>query len=180
MSIYTYNGAEFSEEDVIAKAKEKGMDLDSYIDKFGIERVSDGGPGKKKPVVVGDATVAGTKNTASKLAKPSSVSQDNPFGKVKIFDPLNITKNALDNAKMQATKKTPASFDQSKSNYTKFDFSALDNTQKAADFKEYGISDEFKVKKAKEAPPAPAPVDFSASKVLANDISASSICISAA
>jgi hypothetical protein len=105
MSIYTYNGAEFSEEDVIAKAKEKGMDLDSYIDKFGIERVSDGGPGKKKPVVVGDATVAGTKNMASKSAKPSSASQDNPFGKVTVFDPLNITKNSLA-AATQASKRS--------------------------------------------------------------------------
>lgn len=104
MSIYTYNGAEFSEEDVIAKAKEKGMDLNSYINKFGIEKVEDNGPGKKKPVVVGDATVAGTKNTASKSAKPSSVSQDNPFGKVNIFDPLNITKNSLEAAKVQPKK----------------------------------------------------------------------------
>jgi hypothetical protein len=108
MSIYTYNGAEFSEEDVIAKAKEKGMDLNSYINKFGIEKIDDNGPGKKKPVVVGDATVAGTKNMASKSAKPSSVSQDNPFGKVKLFDPLNITKNALDNANAKAKQKPVA------------------------------------------------------------------------
>ena len=103
MSIYTYNGAEFSEEDVIAKAKEKGMDLNSYINKFGIEKVDDG-PGKKKPVVVGDATVAGTKNTASKSAKSSSASSNNPFGKVNIFDPLNITKNALDAAQAKPAK----------------------------------------------------------------------------
>jgi hypothetical protein len=109
MSIYTYNGAEFSEEDVIAKAKEKGMDLDSYINKFGIEKTDAEGPGKKKPVVAKGATVAGTKNTASKSAKPSSVSQDNPFGKVKIFDPLNITKNALDNAQIAKNPSKPVS-----------------------------------------------------------------------
>ena len=149
MSIYTYNGAEFSEEDVIAKAKEKGMDLNSYINKFGIEKVDDG-PGKKKPVVVGDATVAGTKNTASKSAKPSSVSQDNPFGKVKLFDPLNITKNALDNARLQKSKKAPVFTDESKSNYTKLDFSALDNTQKQFNFKDTGKSVEFIEKEAEK------------------------------
>lgn len=149
MSIYTYNGAEFSEEDVIAKAKEKGMDLNSYINKFGIEKVDDG-PGKKKPVVVGDATVAGTKNTASKSAKPSSVSQDNPFGKVKLFDPLNITKNALDNARLQKSKKAPVFTDESKSNYTKFDFSALDNTEKQFNFKDTGKSAEFIEKEAEK------------------------------
>ena len=151
MSIYTYNGAEFSEDDVIAKAKEKGMDLDSYINKFGIERIDTEGPGKKKPAVVEDVAVAGKKNTASKSVKPSSASQDNPFGKVKLFDPLNITKNALDNASAQKQKQEPILTDKSKSNYTKLDFSALDNTQKPSNFKEYGVTEEFRAKKAKEA-----------------------------
>jgi len=53
MPIYTYNGATFSEEDVIAKAEEKGLDLESYINKFGIKKEEDQiteKPGKPKPV----------------------------------------------------------------------------------------------------------------------------------
>jgi len=91
MPIYTYNGAEFSEEDVIAKAEEKGMDLESYINKFGIKRTEDKVPGKPNPVVKKDA-VATAKNTASKSAKPSSVSPVNPFGKPKTIDPLGLQK----------------------------------------------------------------------------------------
>ena len=91
MPIYTYNGAEFSEEDVIAKAEEKGMDLESYINKFGIKRTEDKAPGKPKPVVKKDA-VATAKNMASKSAEPSSVSPVNPFGKPKTIDPLGLEK----------------------------------------------------------------------------------------
>jgi hypothetical protein len=103
MSTYIYNGIEYSEEDVIAAAKQKNMDLDSYINEFGIKQANQEGPGKKKPVAVASAPAAG-KSMESKSAKPSSVSQDNPFGKVKIFDPLNITKNALDEARIKPAK----------------------------------------------------------------------------
>jgi hypothetical protein len=48
-------------------------------------------PGKRKSVAKEDA-VATVKSTASKLVKPSSVSQDNPFGKIKQVDPLNLQK----------------------------------------------------------------------------------------
>jgi hypothetical protein len=113
MSIYTYNGAEFSEEDVIAKAKEKGMDLDSYINKFGIEKSDAEGPGKKKPAVVKDVAVAGKKNTASKLEPSSLGSQSKPFGRVKLFD------------QNEASPK-PKKFNPSLSD-TSIDFSALDN-----------------------------------------------------
>jgi hypothetical protein len=87
MSIYTYNGAEFSEDDVIAKAKEKGMDLDSYINKFGIERIDTEGPGKKKPAVVEDVAVAGKKNTASK-SDPFLLEQQ----RFNIKDPIGVNK----------------------------------------------------------------------------------------
>jgi len=101
MNIYTYDDTEFSEDEVIAAAKESGLDINSYINKVGIKKV---GPGKKKPVAVKGATVTGPKSTVSKSVKPSSVSQDNPFGKVKIFDPLNITKNNLKAASNAAAK----------------------------------------------------------------------------
>jgi hypothetical protein len=91
MPIYIYNGVEFSEEEVIAKAQEKGMDLESYLNKFGIEIVKDKVPGKPKPVVKKDA-VATAKNTAFKSEEPSSVSPVNPFGKTKTFDPLGLQK----------------------------------------------------------------------------------------
>lgn len=99
MPIYIYKGAEFSEEDVIAKAEEKGMDLDSYINKFGIERVDDKKPGKPKTVVKEDA-VATAKSTASKSVTPSSVSSNNPFGTNRKFlwetDQENTTNGKLD------------------------------------------------------------------------------------
>ena len=85
MPIYTYNGATFSEEDVIAKAEEKGLDLDSYINKFGIKKEEDQvteEPGKPKPVAKKDA-VATAKSTVSKSVKPSTVSQDNIWGEAK-------------------------------------------------------------------------------------------------
>jgi hypothetical protein len=100
MNIYTYNDTEFSEEEVIAAAKESGMDVNSYINKVGIKK---SGPGKKKPAAVVNAPVAG-KNTESKLAKPSLDSSNNGFGRVKLFDPLNITKNMLASTKDAAAK----------------------------------------------------------------------------
>jgi hypothetical protein len=59
-------------------------------------------PGKPKPVVKKDA-VATVKSTASKSAKPSSVSLDNPFGKTKTFDPLGLDK--FNNVPAQKPKK---------------------------------------------------------------------------
>jgi len=94
MPIYTYNGATFSEEDVIAKAEEKGLDLDSYINKFGIKKEEDQiteKPGKPKPVAKKDA-VATAKSTVSKSEEPSLVSPVNPFGKPKTIDPLGLEK----------------------------------------------------------------------------------------
>ena len=70
-------------------------------------------PGKPQPVVKKDA-VATAKSTASKSAKPSSVSSNNPFGKTKTFDPLGLEK----------LRKTPAT----KSKKPAFDFSAANNT----------------------------------------------------
>ena len=61
------------------------------------EEITPDVPGKPKPVVKKDA-VATAKSTASKSAKPSSVSSSNPFGEVKSFDPLGLEK----------FKKTPA------------------------------------------------------------------------
>lgn len=55
------------------------------------EEVTTEVPGKPKPVVKKDA-VAAVKSTASKSAKPSSVSPVNPFGKTKVFDPLGLEK----------------------------------------------------------------------------------------
>ena len=91
MSIYTYNGLEFSEEDVIAKAEEKGLDLDSYINEFGIKRKEGKVPGKPKPAVKKGA-VAAVKSTVSKSVNTSLGSLNNPFGKVKQIDPLGIQK----------------------------------------------------------------------------------------
>lgn len=101
MNIYIYDGTEFSEDEIISAAKESGMDLNSYINKAGIKKV---GPGKKKAVAKMGAPVA-VKNTASKLAQPSSESLNNGFGEVKIFDPLNITKNNLKAASESAPKR---------------------------------------------------------------------------
>jgi hypothetical protein len=89
MPKYNYNGVDFSEEEVLSKAKEKGLDIDTYINKFGIKRIEDTSaiepPGKPKPAVKKGAVTAGKpKSTASKLVKPSSASQDNIFGEDKI------------------------------------------------------------------------------------------------
>jgi hypothetical protein len=66
-----------------------------------VEEVIPQAPGKPKPVVKKDA-VAAVKSTASKLAKPSSVSSNNPFyEEIKPYDPLGL--NKLRNA--PATKK---------------------------------------------------------------------------
>jgi hypothetical protein len=89
MPIYNYNGVDFSEEEVLSKAQEKGLDINTYINKFGIKRIEDETtiepPGKPKPAVKKGAVTAGKpKSTASKSVKPSSVSQDNIFGEDKI------------------------------------------------------------------------------------------------
>jgi hypothetical protein len=89
MPIYNYNGVDFTEEEVLSKAEEKGLDIDTYINKFGIKRIEDEPtiepPGKPKPAVKKGAVTAGKpKSTASKSVKPSSVSQDNIFGEDKI------------------------------------------------------------------------------------------------
>jgi len=76
MNIYTYDDTEFSEDEVIAAAKESGLDINSYINKVGIKKV---GPGKKKPVAVKGATVTGPKSTVSKSVKPSSESLTDYF-----------------------------------------------------------------------------------------------------
>ena len=76
MPIYTYNGATFLEEEVISKAEAKGLDLEAYINKFGIKKEEDKiaeAPGKPKSVAKKDAG-ATVKSTASKLVKPSSAS----------------------------------------------------------------------------------------------------------
>jgi hypothetical protein len=86
MSIYTYNGLEFSEEDVIAKAEEKGLDLDSYINEFGIKRKEDKVPGKPKPAVKKGA-VAAVKSTVSKSVNTSS---EQPGFDIK--DPTGVNK----------------------------------------------------------------------------------------
>jgi hypothetical protein len=76
MKLYEYNGAEFSEEDVIAAAKEKGLSADEYIKKYNIKPLGEGEPGKKKPAAAKGAPVAGkTQGTASKPATTSSASK---------------------------------------------------------------------------------------------------------
>jgi hypothetical protein len=62
MKLYEYNGAEFSEEDVIAAAKEKGLSTDEYIKKYNIKPIGEGEPGKKKPVAAKGAA-CNRKNT---------------------------------------------------------------------------------------------------------------------
>ena len=85
-------------------AEENGTTFEDIIEKNALSQNEPAeGPGKKKPVAAKGATVTG-KSTASKSARPSSVSSSNPFGKVNIFDPLNITKNALDAAQVKPTK----------------------------------------------------------------------------
>jgi hypothetical protein len=74
MPIYIYNGTEFSEEEVATKAQEKDMDIDSYINKFGIERKEDKKPGKEKTVAKKDAN-ATAPNMASKSAPTFSDSK---------------------------------------------------------------------------------------------------------
>jgi hypothetical protein len=76
MKLYEYNGAEFSEEDVIAAAKEKGLSTDEYIKKYNIKPLGEGEPGKKKPAAAKGAPVAGkTQGTASKPVVISSASK---------------------------------------------------------------------------------------------------------
>lgn len=97
MPIYIYNGAEFSEEDVIAKAEEKGLDLNSYINKFGIKRKEDKVPGKTKTAVKKDA-VAAVKSTASKSDPFSSEQQgfdiSDPTGSNKTFAKSSVPKSS--------------------------------------------------------------------------------------
>ena len=112
MSIYTYNGLEFSEEDVIAKAEEKGLDLDSYINEFGIKRKEDKVPGKPKPAVKKSA-VAAVKSTASKsepfsseqpgfdISDPTGANKafnnvTTPVSKVKVAKPISVEKPKQD------------------------------------------------------------------------------------
>ena len=93
MPIYTYNGATFTEEEVISKAEAKGLDLEAYINKFGIKKEEDKiteEPGKPKPVAKKDAP-ATVKSTASKSVKPSSASRTSIWGEDK-SQPEFVTK----------------------------------------------------------------------------------------
>jgi len=74
MPTYIYNGTEFSEEEVAIRAQEKDMDIDSYLNKFGIERKEDKKPGKEKTVAKKDAN-ATAPNMASKSAPTFSDSK---------------------------------------------------------------------------------------------------------
>jgi hypothetical protein len=148
------NGDLYTIDEINQAAEENNTTVEDIIKKNKLslknQKQSVTGPGKKKPVAANAPAATGTKNTASNSEQSSSVSQDNPFGKVNIFDPLNITKNALANAKTQKVKQAPVFTDESKSNYTKFDFSALDNTQKQFNFKDTGKSAEFIEKEAEK------------------------------
>jgi hypothetical protein len=108
MSIYTYNGLEFSEEDVIAKAKEKGLDLDSYINEFGIKRKEDKAPGKPKPAVKKSA-VAAVKSTASKSVNTSSEQPGfdikDPTGVNKVFGSAPASVDKVEKAKPVSIEK---------------------------------------------------------------------------
>ena len=101
------SGYTYTDEEINSAASEQGKTFDDIIKKNKLKLKTDAkakSPGKKMPTIEQDATVAGTKNTASKSAKSSSASSNNPFGKVNIFDPLNITKNALDAAQAKPAK----------------------------------------------------------------------------
>jgi hypothetical protein len=112
MPIYNYNGVDFSEEEVLSKAQEKGLDIDTYINKFGIKRIEDETtiepPGKPRPAVKKGAVTAGKpKSTASKSVKPSSVSQDNIFGEDKIKSSFLGNLQAVTEVKEPKAKKKP-------------------------------------------------------------------------
>ena len=92
----------YTTDEINQAAEEHGIPFDEVLSKNGLTPNPDKGPGKKKPAA--NATVVG-KNTVSKSAKPSSASQDNPFGKSTILDPLGITKRNIAIAK-EAKKPT--------------------------------------------------------------------------
>jgi len=88
---YSYNGTSFSYDQLLEKY---GTDanVQKAITQFGFKETEDAGeilPGKKKPAAKKDAPAV-VKSTASKSVKPSSASQDNPFGEIKQADPLNL------------------------------------------------------------------------------------------
>jgi hypothetical protein len=114
MADYINNDGDlYTIDEINQAAEENNTTFDDIIEKNQLSQNSKKttveGPGKKKPVAVKDATVAGTQNTASKSAKPSSVSQDNPFGKTIVFDPLGITKTNIANAQIAKNPPKPAS-----------------------------------------------------------------------
>ena len=88
MPIYTYKGMTFTEEEVTSKAEEKGLDLDTYINKFGIKREGE----EELETTVEEEPIVNKKSKPAKSKKPSSTSQDNLFGETKVIDPLNLQK----------------------------------------------------------------------------------------
>jgi hypothetical protein len=88
MPIYTYKGMTFTEEEVASKAEEKGLDIDTYINKFGIKIEGE----EELETTIEEEPVVNKKSKPAKSKKPSSTSQDNLFGETKVIDPLNLQK----------------------------------------------------------------------------------------
>lgn len=88
MNEYTHpNGYTYTEDELILSAKDENMTLEEFISNRGIKPKKKKSaiaevPGKRKSVAKEDAP-ATVESTASKSVKPSSASQDNPFGEDK-------------------------------------------------------------------------------------------------
>jgi hypothetical protein len=81
MKLYkSTEGYEYTEDEILAAAKESNMSLDDYIAEFKMTPIGQGEPGKKKPVAKKGAVATGkTKGTASKPATISSASRKKLF-----------------------------------------------------------------------------------------------------
>jgi hypothetical protein len=82
MKLYkSAEGYEYTEDEVLAAAKESNMSIDDYVVEFDMTPAEEGEPGKKKPVAGKGAAATGkTKGTASKPATTSSGSKKvNPW-----------------------------------------------------------------------------------------------------
>jgi len=114
------NGDLYTVDEINQAAEENDTTFEDIIEKNGLSQNSKEtpaeGPGKKKPVAVKDATVAGPKNTASKSAKSSSASRTKLWDANAEFD-TNFVSKALGIQKLTSTNPTSKEANQKKEKF---------------------------------------------------------------
>ena len=115
--MFEYNGFEFTYEEVEAKAKEKGLDIDTYIKQYGINKISEDTPEVGKPTSQGQgAPVAETAAPENQMPSTESALED---GSLELQKNNELIKEGVTGAISQATG-APSSLVSVASQWTSF------------------------------------------------------------